>query len=228
MYNCISDIRNKFIYDLGNENFVIDKSGVKMLEIIGASFPASEQSIFGEPNEEYIQREIDWYKSLSLNVDDIPGKTPAIWNAVADPYGWVNSNYGWCVWSSEANCSKNLMKNKHNFGQYSNVIETLKNHRESRQAIMIYTRPSMHKDAVANGMSDFICTNTVQYLIRDDHLSVIVNMRSNDVIFGYRNDKAWQDYVAGCVIKETGCHSYSMLWNVGSLHVYSRHFDLVK
>ncbi|MGZ7196727.1 hypothetical protein ACXWOC_11115, partial [Streptococcus pyogenes] len=66
---------------------------------------------------------------------------------------------------------------------------------DSRRAIMIYTRPSMQVDFERDGMSDFMCTNNVQYLIRDGRVHAIVNMRSNDVVFGFRNDYAWQKYV---------------------------------
>ena len=45
------------------------------------------------------------------------------------------------------------------------------------------------------GMSDFICTNAVSYMIRDDELISVVQMRSNDVVYGYKNDYAWQKWM---------------------------------
>ena len=44
-------------------------------------------------------------------------------------------------------------------------------------------------------LSDFICTNSVAYYIRDGKLNCSVSMRSNDVIYGYKNDYAWQQFV---------------------------------
>ena len=67
---------------------------------------------------------------------------------------------------------------------------------------MIYTRPEIQEDYNQNGMSDFICTNTVQYFVRDDKLISFVNMRSNDVVFGYRNDRAWQLHVQEMLAKD--------------------------
>ena len=64
------------------------------IELLGASFITTEPAIFGQPNE-YIQRELQWYESMSLNVRDIPGETPAIWKAIAAEDGTVNSNYGY-------------------------------------------------------------------------------------------------------------------------------------
>ena len=212
----VSHIREYFIEELKAGRFVTDKTGVKTIEMIGATFEADEPMIFGTPNQDYIQRELDWYKSKSLYVKDIPGKTPAIWEAVASSEGKINSNYGWCIWSDE------------NHGQYWKVLNELKANPNSRRAVMIYTRPSMWLDYNHNGMSDFMCTNTVQYMIRDDTLISVVQMRSNDVVFGYRNDFAWQDHVVKLLGAALGIDKTKIIWHVGNLHVYERHFELVK
>jgi thymidylate synthase len=197
--------------------FVTDKTGVKTIEMIGATFEANHPTIFGDVNDDYIQRELDWYKSMSLYVDDIPGITPAIWKQVADRAGKINSNYGWAIY------------HKDNYLQYANVLNELTLSPNSRRAVMIYTRPSMWNDYNKDGMSDFMCTNTVQYMIRDEQLVAIVQMRSNDVVFGYRNDYAWQKYVADRMTEDLKLtREPRIIWHVGNLHVYERHFDKVK
>jgi thymidylate synthase len=213
----VEDIREYFIRELQAERFVTDKTGVKTIEMIGATFEADEPTIFGELNEDYIQRELEWYKSMSLYVDDIPGITPAIWKQVADRGGKINSNYGWAIY------------HKDNHLQYANVLNELTFSPNSRRAVMIYTRPTMWNDYNRDGMSDFMCTNTVQYMIRNDRLVAIVQMRSNDVVFGYRNDYAWQKYVADRLTEDLKLTKEpQIIWHVGSLHVYERHFDKVK
>lgn len=213
----VHDIREYLIRELQAESFVVDKTGVKTIEMIGACFEADEPSIFGDVNEEYIQRELDWYKSMSLYVDDIPGITPAIWKQVASTEGKINSNYGWAIYSED------------NGLQYLNVLDELTKNPNSRRAVMIYTRPTMWTDYNHNGMSDFMCTNAVQYMIRDGQLVAVVQMRSNDVVFGYRNDYAWQKYVADMLTRDLGLDiEPKIIWNVGNLHVYERHFDKVK
>lgn len=210
-------IRDYFIQELKSERFVTDKTGVKTIEMIGATFEANESTIFGEVNQDYVDRELEWYKSMSLFVDDIPGITPAIWNQVADRAGKINSNYGWAIY------------HKDNHLQYVNVLNELTFAPNSRRAVMIYTRPTMWNDYNRDGMSDFMCTNTVQYMIRDEQLVAIVQMRSNDVVFGYRNDYAWQKYVADRLTKDLGlAREPKIIWHVGNLHVYERHFDKVK
>ena len=45
--NCeIDQIKTYFINELKNENFTIDKTGAKTIELIGASFYADEGAIF--------------------------------------------------------------------------------------------------------------------------------------------------------------------------------------
>jgi thymidylate synthase len=66
-------------------------------------------------------------------------------------------------------------------------------------------------------------------MIRDKRLIVVVQMRSNDVVFGYRNDYAWQNYVADQLCDDLQLYREpKIIWNVGNLHVYERHFDMVK
>jgi thymidylate synthase len=211
----VNDIRRYFVDELNKQNFVKDKTGVKMLEMVGATFVADESAIFGKVNRDYVERELEWYKSMSLNVGDIPGGPPEIWKQVASSQGWINSNYGWCIWSND------------NWNQYDFVRDELRRNPESRRAVMIYTRPSINEDYNTDGMSDFICTNAVQYFIRDGKLKTLVQMRSNDVVFGYKNDFAWQEYVSLKLCDELGVELGDIIWHVGSLHVYERHFHLV-
>ena len=220
MSTCAS-ISSKFGDMYVNDEFTTDKSGCKMLELIGSSFVADAPAIFGEPNKDYIRREIEWYESQSLSVGDIPGDTPAIWNQISDSYGMVNSNYGYLIYSER------------NGYQYKNVLEKLIRDPDTRQATMVYSRPNIHTDATVRGRSDFICTNAVNYFIRDSKLHAVVQMRSNDVIFGYRNDYAWQKYTLDNLITELRYDDImvtagDITWQAASLHIYERHFNYVE
>jgi thymidylate synthase len=218
----VKDIRQHFKDALAREDFVTDKSGVKTIEMVGASFLANEDAIFGDVNWDYVKREIAWYDSMSKKVADIPGGAPKVWQAVASKNGEINSNYGWAIYSSE------------NHKQYWSVMLELLANPNSRRAVMIYTRPTMHSDYCREDMSDFMCTNAVQYLIRNNDLHAVVQMRSNDVVFGYKNDRAWQHEVMGRLLDDLnskGDNRYGMgtlTWQVGSLHVYERHFNLIQ
>ena len=219
MNNCES-IRSALGEKLLNREFVTDKSGVKCIEIINASFIADEPTIFGVLTE-YADRELAWYKSTSLSVYDIPEPIPKIWTQVADNNGLINSNYGWCIWSSE------------NYYQYHQALQALKRDKDTRRACMIYIRPQMQLEYNQNGMSDFMCTYNTQQLIRDNKLHYIVSMRSNDGVMGYKNDRFWHNYVHDQLLydlKDTypDLEKGNLYWNAASLHIYERHFDIVK
>lgn len=206
----VNDIRNLFI-DKHNKNET--RGGT--IELQAVSFLADEESIFGSVNREYVDAEIEWYESKDRRVQtlfDIYGKDVAIWKNVADEHGEVNSNYGWCIQSSTR------------YFQYNNVYHALKDNPNTRQAVMIYTHPAMHYIAGR----DFTCTNAVQYFINDDQLDCVVQMRSNDAVFGYNNDYQWQRYVLNKLATELNLSTGHITWQVGSLHIYERHYHLIK
>ena len=214
----IEAVREYFKSELKNKNFTIDRTGAKTIEMIGASFIADEEAIFGKPNDDYIDAEIEWYDSQSTNINDIPygDEPPKAWQYSANEHGEINSNYGHLIWSEKY------------YNQFEHVINELEENPDSRRASMIYTRPSIWKEYNENGKNDFICTNSVTYYDRDSKLHAVVQMRSNDVIFGYRNDYAWQQYVLHQLAWELHMDAGDMHWQVQNLHVYERHFDLVK
>ena len=228
MYS-VDDIRQHFIGELNDGEFTIDKTGARTIELIGASFIADAPSIFGTPSKEYIDKEIEWYESESTNINDINegGEPPAAWKYAADPHGNINSNYGYLIYSQKY------------YGQYWQVLDELVSNPDGRRAMMVYNRPSIWAEYNENGKSDFICTNAVAYYIRDNILHGVVQMRSNDVVFGYKNDYAWQRYVLDKLVKDYNINrpilldrdpieAGHLIWQVQNLHVYERHFDLVK
>lgn len=212
----VADIRAKLIQKYKDQDFVTDKTGVKTIEVIGESFVADEDWIIRKPNYEYIERELEWYKSQSLYVEDIPGDTPAIWKQVSDKDGKINSNYGYLIWSEK------------NGRQYENVKSELQKNPNSRRAVMIYNRPSMHTDYCADGMSDFICTYANTFSIRDGKLISHYLMRSNDAVFGYDNDVHWAIHVQKMLASDLGVELGNLIWTATNLHVYERHFSHIK
>lgn len=209
--NRVSDIRQAFRRSYINQDF----RGNGTIELRGVSFLADQDSIFGTPNQEYIRAEIAWYESGDRRVQklfDLYGKEVKIWKDVADEHGEVNSNYGWCI------------NSLHRFFQYQEVYHALRSDKFTRQGVMIYTTPAMHKVAG----KDFTCTNAVQYLTNGPYLDVVVQMRSNDAVFGYANDLAWQQHVQKKLCREIGLQRGDITWQVGSMHVYERHYHLIE
>ena len=198
----------------------------KTVEIQNAHFLADKDWIIREPNYDYAKREIEWYESQSLHVKDIPGDVPKIWQMCADKDGKINSNYGWCIFSNE------------NGSQYDHCLNRLLDDHHTREACMIYTRPSMQVDCNNNGMHDFMCTYSTQVFLNEvsDNkykLDYTVFQRSCDACFGYNNDNLWHRHVMNKLVDELKRYDRDvilgdMTYNCCSLHVYERHFKLLK
>jgi thymidylate synthase len=218
--------------DIADELKKLYKEGIfrtgkygKTVEIQNAHFLADSDSIVRKPNYDYAKREIQWYESQSLYVRDIPGEVPKIWQMCADKDGKINSNYGWCIFSEE------------NGNQFNHCVERLINDPFTREACMIYNRPSMQVDCNANGMHDFMCTYSTQVFLNEIDcekfkLDYTVFMRSCDAIFGYNSDRYWAEYVQSKIVDDLNKYGLNVIkgdiiWNAGSLHVYERHFRLL-
>ena len=211
----VDDIRQELKQRYSEQDIVYGRGG-NTVEILGASFIADKPAILGEPNEVYIKRELEWYASQSRSINLFPGGAPSIWLSCAGYDGAINSNYGWCLYSKE------------NGSQFSHVVAELQRNPHSRRAVAIYNRPSMHTDAIEGGKQDFICTNAVEYFLRQGRLHCVVQMRSSDAVLGYRNDLAWQQYVLLQFAATLNVAAGQIVWQAGSLHVYERHFKYLE
>lgn len=178
--------------------------------------------VFRDMPMDYLEKEHKWYMSQDRSIkgwmDDIK-----IWKFCAskDDKQEINSNYGWCVFSYE------------NGSQYDNCLYKLLNDKNTREAMIIYTRPSIHKDAVENGKHDFICTNYSHFFIRDNRLEMIHSQRSCDSCTGLPFDFAWSCFVYQMLFTELK-NTYSdlkaglMHYHIDSLHIYERSEHLLK
>ena len=198
----------------------------KTVEIQNAHFLADKDWIIREPNYDYAKREIEWYESQSLYVKDIPGDVPKIWQSCADKDGKISSNDGWCSFSDE------------NGSQDDHCLNRLLDDHHTREACMIYTRPSMQVDCNSNEMHDFMCTYATQVFLNPINefgydLDYTVFMRSNDAVYGFCNDAIWAKHVRDKIVADLnkcGLTAFpgKIIWNAGSLHVYERHFKYLE
>lgn len=208
------------------EKFVIDKTGSKIVEILNLNLtldpsfgPILNIKNVKKTNMSYVQKELQWYNSQSLNIQFIQ-EYAKLWIGCADKRGMINSNYGWCIYSKE------------NYNQFDNCINELKQNVNSRRAIMIYNRPSIQYDYKQNGKSDFICSMYNQLFIRDNKLISIYDMRSNDAIYGFFNDYAWAHHVymkSFEILKQKyqNLEVGNLIWKVNSFHIYQKHFKIL-
>ena len=96
------------------------------------------------------------------------------------------------------------------------------------------------KSYCKDGMHDFCCTYAVQCFLNEDkdgtyHLKYIVYQRSQDAVFGFDNDILWHQNVQLMLAEkladenalDTKIICDNIINNVGSLHVYERHFKFL-
>lgn len=193
------------------------------MEIIGARYLFHPEGIIDGTSEKYMEAELKWYRAMDLCIDnyDIIKDNP-IWKNCATKNGLVNSNYGWAVWSKE------------NHFQYNNALDELLKNKDTRQAIMVYTRPNIHdeKNDGVHANRDMFCTCYTDCLIRDDILIYTVHMRSNDLWYGMRYDLAWHQYLYNSLYealkqKYKDLKKGHIFWFADSLHVYKRNYDSI-
>lgn len=155
----------------------------------------------------YAIGEMLWYAAGTNKLKEIQ-KYTSQWDRMSDDGETVNSNYGFC------------MMNKFGFNQIDYVINLLKGHKESRQAVIHIKEPSDYSSKDVN------CTVCLQFLIRNNKLYLTTYMRSNDLWLGFPFDvfqfTALQVYVSMMLGVELGSYTHI----AGSLHLYER--DLKK
>ena len=153
----------------------------------------------------YAEAEWQWYLSGDRNIaklGELYGKVPEIWKRMADTDGNVNSNYGW-QWKRN--------------DQIGEVINILKNYRETRQAtISIYDGKEIDQYTY-----DTPCTYAIQFTIVDNKLHMCVTMRSNDLWFGFCNDQYQFSKLQELIAKEVNMDIGTYYHFVHNLHIYN-------
>lgn len=187
-------------------------------EIIDAclSFDTDDQLLMNFPSRKlnlgYLATEMMWYLRAD-NADASICEHAEIWKRLSQT-GKLQSNYGEYIFAE---------------GQLARCVETLTRDPDSRQACIMILRG----ESYAGNAADIPCTLGMQFLIRDDALELIVTMRSQDVIFGAGSDWpifAWTQELCCALLRNVFPELLlgRMHYNVGSLHVYERHFQMVE
>lgn len=158
------------------------------------------KSDFRKWNLKYANREWDWYESKNPNGEEISKFAP-IWKNHMDESGNVRSNYGW-QWSRSSQLEK--------------VINKLKSNKLCRQAVL-----SMYDGKeIDTYRYDTPCTNTIHFQVVDNKLCMSVNMRSNDIWFGFCNDQYCFSKLQEKVSEEIGLEVGWYYHFSSNMHVY--------
>lgn len=188
---------------------------------------ADQDSMIGQVNEDWVRRELAWFRSGSDKLEDMEGPVPKLFQACAGWDGRVNSAYGYILFGRGA-----LLPDPPTL--YERIVLTLIHEGlHSRHAVAIISDRDIHELASWNGRNDFICTNALNIMVDDGgNLHIIAQMRSMDAVFGYRADYSMWDDLMKRLIRDLNDYGQivqrgNITFQVANLHVYPRHFDLL-
>ncbi|QFP95377.1 thymidylate synthase [Microbacterium phage YuuY] len=189
---------------------------------------ATQDSMIGQVNEDWVRRELAWFNSGSNALKDMEGPVPKLFQACAGWDGKVNSAYGHILFSRDDELLPRVTP------LYDRVLITLiKEGLETRHAVAIISDRDIHQLATHNDRNDFICTNALNFMVDEGgRLHIIAQMRSMDAVFGYRADYSmWDDLMKRLLIdlnnRGRNVRRGNITFQVANLHVYPRHFELL-
>jgi thymidylate synthase len=206
----LDDLLRAVLSALLNEDSYVTATKGSFTEIVGAylvihnprarlSRSESKGKIFSALGE------FLWYMSGTNAFDFIDYYLPHKYDAETDDRIVVKSGYGERLFKSWG------------LDQVQTIIEILGKKTTSRQAVIqIYSATDMKEKSVP-------CTCTLQFLLREERLNLLVNMRSNDAYLGLPHDvfafTMLQELVARALGSDLGIYQHF----AGSLHLYEQH-----
>ena len=152
--------------------------------------------------------ELLWYLSGRNDVKMMKYYSKMMTN-FSDDGETLNSAYGYRIFGNHPMLP---------FDQWEFAVNKLKEDKDSRQAIIHLHTPNNKKN------SDEVCTLTLQFLIRDNKLDMVVNMRSNDIVWGFTYDVFSFTTFQELIANELGIDVGDYYHNAASMHIYEKDY----
>lgn len=219
IFNSIDEVQVWVLEELFANGEYITTRGLKTLELCNINFCLSNPLNRNTTNS--IRKwkyplaigEFAWHVSGSNSVDFIAYYAKQWKNFSTDGRMINQSCYGYKIFT----------KDVYGESQWSRLIKLLKQDKFSRRAVLDLYESDGGIDYFAK---DIACVCTVQFLIRHNKLDAIVTMRSNDLIWGLPYDIYFFTMIQEMLTLELGIEIGKYYHNVGSMHIYERHFEL--
>lgn len=113
-----------------------------------------------------------------------------------------------------------LFKMRNGVNQIENIIDLLDRKPSSRRAVI----QLFNAEDLVGEHAEIPCTTTLQFLIRDDRLHLLTNLRSNDAYLGLPHDIFCFTMLQEIVATKLGRDLGEYRQYVGSMHIYDRHY----
>jgi thymidylate synthase len=160
-------------------------------------------------NTDYAEYEWNWYLKGDRDANEIAERAK-IWKQMMVPgTAEVNSNYGY-FWKLN--------------DQLQRAITELRFNPESRRAIVVH----YDINELDRYKYDTPCNDVLNFYIKDDKLHLSVFARSIDLVYGFCNDQYTFAKLMEMVAYQLEIPVGEMHWMVTNLHIYPRHYDMLK
>jgi thymidylate synthase len=191
----------------------VDFAGTKAMFNVSFTVDNPKDKVVTTPerkfNKDYADYEWDWYLKGDRDATEISERAK-IWKQMMVPGTTeVNSNYGY-FWNYN--------------DQLNRIIEDLKTNKETRRAIVVH----YNLDELDRYKYDTPCNDVLNFYIQDDKLQLTVFARSIDLVYGFCNDQYTFAKLMELVSEKTGYEVGDMHWFITNLHIYPRHYNMLK
>ena len=160
-------------------------------------------------NQDYAEYEWHWYLKGDRNATEIAERAK-IWKQMMVPGTTeVNSNYGY-FWKLN--------------DQLQRIVTELRFNPESRRAIIVHY--DIHE--LDRYKYDTPCNDMLNFYIKEGKLELTVFARSIDLVFGFCNDQYTFAKLMELIAYQLEIPVGQMHWMVTNLHIYPRHYDMLK
>jgi thymidylate synthase len=150
--------------------------------------------------------ELLWYLTGNNRLDFIEPYIPRYRKESEDRGVSIYGGYGPRLFHQRAN------------NQIHNVIALLRERGTTRRAVI----QIFNAEDIAEPHVEIPCTTTLQFLVRNDNLQLITNMRSNDAYLGLPHDVFCFTMLQEIIARSLDCEIGSYRHFVGSMHLYDQ------
>lgn len=170
--------------------------------------------------------ELLWFLNGDTNIKYLQDNDVHIWDEWADENGDLGPVYGkqWRDFDGSG------------VDQIANVINTIKTNPSDRRMIVNAWNPKVLPESgksfsenVANGKCALPpCHYSFQFIVEGDQLSLLFNMRSNDVFLGLPFNIASYALLLMMVARVTGMKANELVYSGGDVHIYKNHMEQIE
>jgi thymidylate synthase len=163
--------------------------------------------------EKTFNTEFDWFINGETNIKRFKDNNVKIWNEWADENGDLGPVYGHQL--------RNF--NSNNIDQLLNLINNIKNDKDSRRHIISLWNPNQ-----INEMRLPPCYLYFQFFVKKDKLNMFVVQRSGDLFLGIPYDIALFSKLLLYVASETGLLANKIELQIVDAHIYKNQIESIK